>query len=140
MVDKETLFKESDVIVSSVPLTEETTNMISDKEIDLMKQGVILVNPAVEEITNKEAVLKGLESGKIFGFGIETEIMKPIPKNSDYYKHPRLVATPHNAFNTEDANRKSYDLAISNVKAIYRGKTAECYNLRCFLYLKAELF
>ena len=82
-----------------------------------MKDGVILINPAMEPITNKEAVLKGLESGKIFGFGIETEIMKPVPADSPYFKHSRIVVTPHNAFNTEDANIKSYALAIDNVKA-----------------------
>ncbi|OQY65821.1 hypothetical protein B6D29_03495 [Microgenomates bacterium UTCPR1] len=121
LVEKEKLLKESDVIVTTLPLTNETTNFISDKEIRLMKNGVILVNPAVEPITNKEAILKGLESGKIFGFGIETEIMKPVPEDSPYYKHARVVITPHNAFNTEDANRKSYDLAVENVKAFIGG-------------------
>ena len=48
--------------------------------------------------------------------------MKPVPKDSLYFKHPRIVVTPHNAFNTEDANIKSYDLAISNVKAFIEGK------------------
>jgi phosphoglycerate dehydrogenase-like enzyme len=121
-VDLEKLLKESDVVVTTVPLTPETTNLISDKEIALMKDGVILVNPAMEPITNKESVLKGLESGKIFGFGIETEIMKPIPEDSPYFQHPRIVVTPHNAFNTEDANTKSYDLAVANVKAFLAGK------------------
>lgn len=121
-VDLKTLLKESDVIVTTVPLTEETTNMISDNEVALMKDGVILINPAMEPITNKDAVLRGLESGKIFGFGIETEIMKPVPKDSPYFQHPRTVVTPHNAFNTEDANVKTYDLAIANVKAFIEGK------------------
>lgn len=122
VVDLKTLLQESDVVVTSVPLTSETTNMISDKEIALMKDGVILVNPAMEPITNKEAVVKAVESGKIYGFGIETEIMKPVPKNSPYFSNPRILVTPHNAFNTADANIKSYDLAISNVKAFISGK------------------
>lgn len=122
LVEKETLLKESDVIVTTVPLTPKTINLISDKEIRLMKDGVILVNPAMEPITDKEAILKGLESGKIFGFGIETEIMKPVSKDSPYYKHARVVVTPHNAFNTEEANWKSYDLAVENVKAFIVGK------------------
>ena len=44
---QETLLKESDVIVTSVPLNTETTNLISDKEIAIMKDGVILINPAM---------------------------------------------------------------------------------------------
>lgn len=121
-VDKETLLKESDIIVTTVPLTDETVGLISDKEVSLMKNGVILVNPAMETITDKEAIFNGLATGKIFGFGIETEIMKPIPADSVYFKNPKIIVTPHNAFNTEDANRKSYDLAIENVKAFIFGK------------------
>ena len=118
----EEVLKNSDIIVTCVPLTSETTNLISDKEIGLMKDGVILVNPAMEPITDRDAVLRGLKSGKIFGFGIETEIMKPIPSDSPYFNHSRIVVTPHNAFNTEDANRKSYELAIENVKMFISGK------------------
>lgn len=121
VVDKETLLQESDVIVTTVPLTDQTTNMISDKEIEFMKEGVILVNPAMESITDREAVLRGLESGKIFGFGIETEIMKPVSKDSPYFKHSRVIVTPHNAFNTVDANINTYELAVANVKSYLKG-------------------
>lgn len=122
IVPFETLLKQSDIIVTCVPLTKQTTNLISDKEIASMKKGAILINPAMEPITDKDAVLRGLKSGQLFGFGIETEIMKPIPKNSPYYKHPRVIATPHDAFNTDDANIKTYALAIENVRAFIEGK------------------
>ena len=122
VVELKKLLKESDVIVTTVPLTDETINMISKKEIALMKDGVILVNPAMEAITDKEAVVNAVESGKIFGFGIETEIMKPVPTDSPYFNNPRILINPHNAFNTEDANIKTYDLAIENVKAFINGK------------------
>lgn len=128
LVEMDTLLKESDVIVVCVPLTDKTTNLISDKEIAQMKSGVILVNPAMEPVTNKEAVLRGLESGKIFGFGIETEIMQPIPKNSPYFKHSRIIVTPHNAFNTEDANVQTYKLAVENVRAFISGKPQNVAN------------
>lgn len=121
MVDKETLLKESDVVVTCVPLTEETRELISEKEIALMKNGAILINPALEAITNKKVVIKAVEDGKLFGFGIETDIMKPVLPDDPYLKHPRILVTPHNAFNTEDANRKSYELAVANVKAFISG-------------------
>lgn len=122
LVKLETLLKESDVIVICAPLTKETTKMISSKEIAIMKNGVILVNPAVEEITDKKAVLEGVESGKIFGFGIETAVMTPVPKDDPYLRHPRVLLTPHNAFNTEEANKNSYEITLENVKAFIKGK------------------
>ena len=84
LVSFDELLKESDVIVICAPLTRETDNIISKKEIEKMKDGVILINTSREEIVNKKAVLKGLESGKIFGYGVETTIMTPIPSDDLY--------------------------------------------------------
>lgn len=113
LVDLDTLYKESDIIAICTPLTLETENLISDEAVNKMKDGVIIVNTAMEKITNKEAIFKGLESGKIFGFGIETEISQPA--DPAYLNHSRIIVTPHNAFNTEDANKKTYEMAVENV-------------------------
>lgn len=119
-VEKEFLLKNSDIIVVVTPLTKETEGIIAQKDISLMKHGVILINPAREALTDKKAIIDGIKSGKIFGFGIETDIMKPV--SAIYLNHPRILVTPHNAFNTEEANRKTYELAIANVKAYIEGK------------------
>jgi D-3-phosphoglycerate dehydrogenase len=116
------LLKQSDVIVVAVPLTKETENMISKAELRLIKQGAILVNTAMEPIVNKKAALIALKKGKLYGYGIETDIMKPIPKNDPYLIPSRLVVTPHNAFNTEDAERLSFDVSIENIKSFFKGK------------------
>lgn len=117
LVNLEKLLQISDVIVTTVPFNDETKDLIHHEQVKKMKNGVILVNPATPEITNKEAILAGLESGKIFGFGVETEILTPISKDDPYLTHPRIIATPHNAFNTKDAERKSFDEVIKNIEA-----------------------
>lgn len=122
LVDLDTLLKKSDVITICAPLTKDTENMIDVKEIEKMKEGVILVNCARHQITNKEAVIKGVQSKKLFGFGIETEIMQPVDKNDEYLKYPNIIITPHNAFNTEDAEIKSFDTVISNIEGFLAGK------------------
>jgi len=122
LVDLDTLLKKSDVITICAPLTKDTENMITEKEIEKMKEGVILVNCARHQITNKEAVIKGVQSKKLFGFGIETEIMQPVDKNDEYLKYSNIIITPHNAFNTEDAEIKSFDTVISNIEGFLAGK------------------
>ncbi len=126
LVDLDTLYKESDIIAICTPLTSETENLISDEAIIKMKDGVIIVNSAMEKITNKEAIYKGLESGKVFGFGIETEISQPA--DPSYLNHPRIIVTPHNAFNTEDANKKTYEMAVENVKMFIEGNPVRLIN------------
>lgn len=109
------LLRKSDIISICLPLTEETKNLISTKEIEMMKDNVVLVNTAREEITNKKAVLSGLSSGKIFGFGIETKILKPVPADDPYFSFPNVLLNPHNAFNTVDANERVKDMWVQNV-------------------------
>lgn len=111
------LLVESDVIAVCAPLTPETDNMIAADQITKMKTGAILVNTSREKIVNKEAVLEAIKSGKLFGYGIETAMMTPIPADDPYFSHPRILVSPHNAFNTEEADKKSYELIVGNVKA-----------------------
>lgn len=122
IVTLEYLLKESDVIAICAPLTSETNNLISEKEISYMKNDVVLVNTSREELVNKKAVIDGINSGKIFGYGIETAIMTPIPVDDPYFQSSRVVVVPHNAFNTEDADKKSYELVAENIKMWVDGK------------------
>lgn len=122
LVPLKTLLKESDVIAICVPFNEETKNLISKKEIALMKKGVIIVNCANEKIVDKKEIIKAVKTGKLFGYGGDLEIMKPIPPNDDFLKFPNIIVHPHNAFNTEDSTRKVWDMVVENTKSFLAGK------------------
>ncbi len=122
VVGLEKLLEESDVIVVTLPLTPETDNLLSDKEFVLMKEGVILVTTSRETIINKKAVLKALETNKVFGYGMETEIMQPLEKNDPYLNHPRIVLTPHIAAVTKEANDGYVAMTVENIQAFLKGK------------------
>jgi len=62
-----------------------------------------------------------LKNKKIFGYGIETAIMVKVDANDPYYDYPNVVLTPHNAFNTEDADKKSYLLVLDNIRKFVEG-------------------
>lgn len=124
MVGLNDLLARSDVVVVAVPLSDETTGLISEKEIELMKEGAILVNTAREQIVDKKAVLKAIDKGKLYGYGVETEIMQPVAKDDPYLDHPNIIVTPHNAFNTEDAERLSFDVTIENIETFMNGEPA----------------
>lgn len=128
LVDLETLLRKSDIVSVSVPLNKETKNLLNEVELNQMKQDAILVNCAREEIVNKKAVLSAIESGKLFGYGVETAIMEPIPEDDLYFKYKNVIATPHNAFFTEDSDRKCFDLAIENIEKFLDGKPQNIVN------------
>lgn len=121
LVGMEELLSKSDVITVCTPLTEETKNMITKKEIEKMKSGAIVINTSREEMVEKTAMIEAVSSGKIFGYGVETAVLTPVAKDDPYYGNPRILVTPHNAFNTEDADLKSYRLVAKNIGAWIAG-------------------
>ena len=122
IVSLEGLLKESDFIAICLPLTKETTNLIGEKEISLMKDGVIIANIAREEIVNKKAIIRAIKSGKVRGYGIETAIMTPLKADDQYLKHPNIIVNPHNAFNTEETQRRTEEMVVENVVSFIKGR------------------
>lgn len=122
MVDKSTLLSESDVIALCIPSNDKTKNYIDHDEIVEMKDGVIIINCAREVIVNKQALLDGIKSGKVFGYGVETSIMQALDKNDEYYKYPNIIVTLHNAFNTVEADMSTYNTIVENIEAYVDGK------------------
>ncbi len=122
----ENLLKNSDVIVVSLPLAKDTTNLLSNQEFDMMKQDVILVNPSREIIIDKEALLKNLANQKIFGFAMEADINAPCDK--EFYKYPNVIITPHNAFFTKESESRVSEISIENVINFIKGNPQNLVN------------
>lgn len=128
LVSLEKLLKESEIIAVTVPLTQKTEGFLSEKQFKLMKRGVIIVSISREKVIDKKAVLKAVNSGKIFGFGFDAEIMVPIKKSDPYLKNDRIVITPHTASYTVEADKAYIYYTIENVKAILAGKPIRVVN------------
>jgi D-3-phosphoglycerate dehydrogenase / 2-oxoglutarate reductase len=96
--DLHALLSSADVVTLHVPLTASTKNMISGREFDNMKDGAILLNLARGGIVDEEALLSALNSGKLFGAGLDAACQEP-PSREVYgdglLQHPRVVMTPH---------------------------------------------
>ncbi len=102
MVKLETIYKDADIITVHVPLTEETTGMISDKQFEMMKKGVRVINCARGGIIDEEALVRALESGKVAGAALDVYVQEP-PKDHKLLKFPNVVLTPHLGASTEEA-------------------------------------
>src|SRR3990167_9065306 len=105
VVDLGQLFKSSDFISVHSPLTEETRHIISNKEIDLMKDGVRLINCARGGIIDEAALLRGLESAKVAGAALDVFEKEPPDFSSALLKHKNVVITPHLGATTEEIGR-----------------------------------
>ena len=95
----EEVLRESDVLTVHTPLTSETHNMISAREIGMMKDGVIIINCARGGILNENDLYEALKSGKIFAAGIDVFEEEPARGNK-LFDLENVFVTPHIGANT----------------------------------------
>ncbi len=93
-VSWEELLSQADMITLHLPLTEETKHMISDKEFEKTKEGVILINASRGGTVDEPALLRALESGKVRAAAMDVFEKEP-PEEFSLIDHPNVIATPH---------------------------------------------
>jgi D-3-phosphoglycerate dehydrogenase / 2-oxoglutarate reductase len=92
----------SDYISLHLGLTPSTLRMVDEKAIARMKRGVRLVNCARGELIDETALLAGLQSGHIAAAALDVFTEEP-PQDNPLLKHAHVIATPHIAGSTEEA-------------------------------------
>ena len=91
-----------DYLTVHTPLTPETTNLISTKEIQSMRKGVRLINCARGGIYDEAALVEGLKSGQLGGVALDVFVTEPC-KTSPLFGMPGVLCTPHLGASTEEA-------------------------------------
>jgi glyoxylate reductase len=95
------LLSQSDVISLNLSLTPATKHMISTKEFEKMKKGVVIVNTARGALIDETAVVKGLEEGKVWSVGLD--VFKTEPEaNPKLVGSDKVVLSPHIAAATAE--------------------------------------
>ena len=127
MLDMKELLKTSDVVIISVPLTNDTRNFISKKELNLMKNTAILINIAPHEVIDKEALYEALKSNRISGAGIDDA--GAFKSNKEFFKLENVVLTPHcGSFTKESFFVNLPEIIVKNVESFARGKPVNIVN------------
>lgn len=140
-VPLEKLFETSDFISLHVPFTPETKHIINQESISKMKDGVFIINTARGGLIDTKALLAGLTNNKLAGVALdvleeekemteEAEIltekfqaetdMETLVINHYLMAHPKVLITPHNAFNSIEALRRIDNTTIENIQAFLK--------------------
>ena len=124
-VDLDTLLRESDVITIHTPLTPETRGLIGERELSMMKDGVILVNMARGAVTDEAAVAEAVKSGKLGALGCDVYSVEPFPETHPYYairERENVLLTPHMSWGAYEARDRCLREMILNMQAFFAGK------------------
>lgn len=90
----------SDIVVTLLPNTPATANLINPQRIDIMKPGAILINPGRGELIDDDALLAALDTGQIGHATLDVFRTEPLPATHRFWTHPRVTVTPHIAAET----------------------------------------
>lgn len=119
-VNLEQLFSRSNVITIHTPLNEQTRGLINPPAIAAMKTGVLLISTARGGVIDEQALLDGLESGKIAGAALDVFDSEP-PGLNGLIRHPNLIATPHIAAQTREAQECAAIQAAEEIISFLKG-------------------
>lgn len=114
----------SDIVTLHCPLTSETTNLIGEHQLKMMKSTALLINAARGGLVNEVKLLQALREGWIAGAAVDVLSKEP-PRDGNVLLDaalPNLIVTPHIAWASFEAMQTLADQLVDNLEAFVRGE------------------
>ena len=112
----------ADVIANALPLTPETTGVFNKVFFDAVKPGAIFLSVGRGKNTVTSDLISALESGKLFGAGLDVTDPEPLPAGNPLWHLPNVIITPHVSATGADANRRQTVIAVENLRRYVAGE------------------
>ncbi|HEY7316953.1 MAG TPA: hydroxyacid dehydrogenase [Candidatus Binatia bacterium] len=122
LVGLDELLAESDIVTIHCPLTRETSGMIDERRLALMKASAYLINAARGGIVNEDALWHALKERQIAGAALDVVENEPPAKNHPLFQLDNVVLTPHIGALTLEASKRGEWGAAEDVIRVLEGK------------------
>lgn len=127
-VNKDEIFEKSDIIDLHLPLNDETKDIINEVSISKMKYGVIIINTARGGLIDEKALMKAMDSGKVFAAGLDVNKTEPINDDNPLLFYDNIIITSHMAWAPVETRERLLGIAIDNINAFEAGKEKNVVN------------
>ena len=117
LVDKQTLFREADVVTVHLVLSSRTRGVVGAPEFALMKPTARLINSSRGPIVDQAALIKALQARTIAGAAVDVFDTEPLPADHAFRTLDNVLATPHIGYVTEELYRTFYGDAAASIAA-----------------------
>lgn len=115
----------ADVVSVHVPLTDASRGMFGVAQFASMKPGAVFVNTARGGLVDADALLAALESGSLFGAGLDVTSPEPLSVGHPLLERDDVVVTPHVASATVDGKERVLRAAFEQAMAVLDGRRPE---------------
>ncbi|MDD3726134.1 MAG: phosphoglycerate dehydrogenase, partial [Candidatus Ratteibacteria bacterium] len=124
------LLKNSDFITLHIPLNDSTYHLIGEKEFEIMKEGVCIINCSRGGIIDEEALAMYIQQGKVKGAAIDVFEKEPPDPDNPLLKLEQVIVTPHLGASTKEAQvNVAQQLASQLVQALTTQEVHNAVNL-----------
>ena len=127
-MSKEELLRQSDIVSLHVVLGERYKNLITEKELKIMKRTCFLINTSRGPIINEKDLIQALEDDVIAGAGLDVYDKEPLPQDHKLRFLPNALLTPHLGYVTEENYSIFYEQMIENLYSCIEGKPKRLIN------------
>lgn len=121
-VELDELLKTADFVCILTPYSAETKDLITARELKLMKKSAVLINTARGGIVNEDDLYDALVNGDIYAAGLDVFAEEPVDPDHKLLTLPNLVALPHIGSSTVDTRLGMCRLAAQNLINFIQGR------------------
>jgi phosphoglycerate dehydrogenase-like enzyme len=121
-VEKDELFRQSDVLSIHLILSERTRGLVGERELGLMKPTAYLINTSRGPIVDEAALVKTLQEKRIAGAAIDVYGVEPLPADHPIRKLDNVLLTPHLGYVSAENFAHMYHDAVEDIVAFLDGK------------------
>ncbi|WP_282935913.1 D-2-hydroxyacid dehydrogenase [Paenibacillus sp. RC67] len=118
----ELVLRESDFVVVTLPLTDETRHTFGKAQFEQMKPNAMFINIGRGGTTDTDALVEALQTGIIAGAGLDVFEQEPLPESSPLWGLDNVIMTPHNSGSTDQYNDRAFEIFMQNLEQYIRGE------------------
>jgi phosphoglycerate dehydrogenase-like enzyme len=111
-----------DVLVLALPLTPETSGILTREVIDGMRSGALVVNVGRGDLVDESALADALARGHLGGAGLDVFVTEPLPPESPLWDLPNVIITPHSSATTVETDQRAIAIFFENLRAYVAGR------------------
>ena len=127
-VDKDTLFRQADVVMVHMVLSDATRGLVGAREFDVMKRSAYLINTSRGPLVDEGALIAALREGRIAGAALDVYDIEPLPSDHPLRSLKNVVLTGHTGYDIQEMFEIAYGQALEDILAWQDGTPQRLLN------------
>lgn len=123
------MLKKADIVVGCLPNTSETSGLLDEQRLRLMKKDALLINVGRGSLIKNDALVQVLKADHLKGVALDVSEIEPLPEDSPLWDMPNVFITPHIAGpsfgGNSDVENTIWNICMQNLERFLNGETLE---------------